>query len=285
MFGADAQQMTQGFGQSAMSALGSMMGAPNPDEIKKQVAAISQLPPEQQKAEMEKIRAQVGPWAPWSSDAQKFMAVSGNNSLPNQQALEAGIIEAGKQGPEQAQAALADARKQVGPWAELSPNAQQFMAESGDKNYLYNKALQYGRDNYSELAAETSPWSASVFGKPEMKDADPSNRNWNEWWWGAPGSKQRDENIARRMRERGWVKQQSANIEHNLSGGRQKPAADMNIAQRILIKEAMRKAARCWAGYEPVPGTKAYTEGSCRPKGSKKTKKEVIQGKKHKAAK
>ena len=43
----------------------------------------------------------------------------------------------------------------------------------------------------------------------------------------------------------------------------------------------MQKAARCWAGYEPVPGAKAYSEGSCRPKGSKKTKKEVIQGKNH----
>ena len=43
----------------------------------------------------------------------------------------------------------------------------------------------------------------------------------------------------------------------------------------------MRKAAKCWAGYERVPGTKAYTSGSCRPKGSKKTKKEVIQGKNH----
>lgn len=54
-----------------------------------------------------------------------------------------------------------------------------------------------------------------------------------------------------------------------------------SIAQSILARAIMRKAARCWAGYEPVPGTKAYTEGSCRPKGSKKTKKEVIQGKKH----
>jgi hypothetical protein len=47
------------------------------------------------------------------------------------------------------------------------------------------------------------------------------------------------------------------------------------------IIEIMQKAARCWSGYEPVPGAKAYSEGSCRPKGSKKTKKEVIQGKKH----
>lgn len=35
------------------------------------------------------------------------------------------------------------------------------------------------------------------------------------------------------------------------------------------------KAARCWAGYEPVPGAKAYSRGSCRPAGSKKTQKEM----------
>lgn len=36
------------------------------------------------------------------------------------------------------------------------------------------------------------------------------------------------------------------------------------------------KAARCWAGYEPVPGKAPYSEDSCRPVGSKKktTKKE-----------
>lgn len=32
----------------------------------------------------------------------------------------------------------------------------------------------------------------------------------------------------------------------------------------------MMKAARCWAGYEPVPGKAPYSEDSCRPAGSKK---------------
>jgi hypothetical protein len=65
-----------------------------------------------------------------------------------------------------------------------------------------------------------------------------------------------------------------ANIERIIGviTGSVKTSATLNI---------MRKAARCWAGYEPVPGTKAYSEGSCRPKGSKKTQKEVIRGKKH----
>ena len=61
--------------------------------------------------------------------------------------------------------------------------------------------------------------------------------------------------------------------------GWKKPAAARDYNKEAAY--ALLKAARCWSGYEPVPGAKAYSEGSCRPKGSKKTKKEVIQGKKH----
>ena len=41
----------------------------------------------------------------------------------------------------------------------------------------------------------------------------------------------------------------------------------------------MVKVARCWKGYEPVPGKKAYSDGSCRPVGSgdkKKTEKKAF---------
>jgi hypothetical protein len=48
--------------------------------------------------------------------------------------------------------------------------------------------------------------------------------------------------------------------------------ASMNIAQKIYFKQAAMKAARCWAGYEPVPGKAPYSENSCRPKRKKKTK-------------
>lgn len=44
---------------------------------------------------------------------------------------------------------------------------------------------------------------------------------------------------------------------------------------RSISITVLRKAARCWAGYEPVPGAKAYSRGSCRPVGSKKTQKEM----------
>lgn len=35
---------------------------------------------------------------------------------------------------------------------------------------------------------------------------------------------------------------------------------------------ALAKSARCWKGYEPVPGKAPYSEDSCRPAGSKKKK-------------
>jgi hypothetical protein len=34
----------------------------------------------------------------------------------------------------------------------------------------------------------------------------------------------------------------------------------------MLRKNSAEKLARCWEGFEPVPGKKAYSEGSCRPK-------------------
>lgn len=47
---------------------------------------------------------------------------------------------------------------------------------------------------------------------------------------------------------------------------------NMNIAQQIYLQHEMMKAARCWSGYEPVPGKAPYSEDSCRPAGSKKKK-------------
>jgi hypothetical protein len=49
----------------------------------------------------------------------------------------------------------------------------------------------------------------------------------------------------------------------------------MSKTTKELVYKVMIKAARCWAGYEPVPGAKPYSKGSCRPKGSKKTQKDM----------
>jgi hypothetical protein len=42
-----------------------------------------------------------------------------------------------------------------------------------------------------------------------------------------------------------------------------------HLEKQALVSFVM-KSARCWAGYEPVPGKAPYSEDSCRPKGSKK---------------
>jgi hypothetical protein len=48
--------------------------------------------------------------------------------------------------------------------------------------------------------------------------------------------------------------------------------------------EDMLKSARCWAGYEPVPGKKPFSEDSCRPVGSGKKKKKKEESKSEKEA-
>lgn len=59
----------------------------------------------------------------------------------------------------------------------------------------------------------------------------------------------------------------------------QKASYDTTVAKKLAYQYDLQKAARCWAGYEPVPGAKAYSRGSCRPVGSKKTQKEMKSGK------
>lgn len=50
--------------------------------------------------------------------------------------------------------------------------------------------------------------------------------------------------------------------------GAQTPAVKAGAAMALGLN--LEKAARCWKGYEPVPGKKPYTDGSCRPARSKK---------------
>jgi hypothetical protein len=44
--------------------------------------------------------------------------------------------------------------------------------------------------------------------------------------------------------------------------------------KKMPEKVAIEKLARCWQGYEPVPGKAPYSNDSCRPKGSKAKKKD-----------
>jgi hypothetical protein len=55
-----------------------------------------------------------------------------------------------------------------------------------------------------------------------------------------------------------------------LNSSQSSPASNTGA---YIQNELMPKIARCWKGYEPVPGKKPYSEDSCRPVGSKKKKK------------
>jgi hypothetical protein len=55
---------------------------------------------------------------------------------------------------------------------------------------------------------------------------------------------------------------------------KEKEASDAlsTLCQRAAQLLGQTKKARCWEGYEPVPGKKPYSEDSCRPAGSGKKK-------------
>jgi hypothetical protein len=55
--------------------------------------------------------------------------------------------------------------------------------------------------------------------------------------------------------------------------GAQTPAVKAGAVIGTVLK--IEKAARCWKGYEPVPGKKPYSNDSCRPTGSKKKEKKA----------
>lgn len=68
-------------------------------------------------------------------------------------------------------------------------------------------------------------------------------------------------------------------LQSNSVGPMTKQFSDTRSLQKIGADfAAQMKQSRCWEGYEAVPGAKAYSRGSCRPVGSKKTQKEMKSG-------
>lgn len=50
----------------------------------------------------------------------------------------------------------------------------------------------------------------------------------------------------------------------------------IKVAHEVGVSEYdLKKEARCWEGYEPVPGKEPYTEGSCQPKKDKDSDEET----------
>ena len=56
----------------------------------------------------------------------------------------------------------------------------------------------------------------------------------------------------------------------------------MNNKEKYYLAKVAK--GRCWEGYEPVPDKEPYSDGSCRPAGSKKKKKKSEKKKTEKSA-
>lgn len=71
-----------------------------------------------------------------------------------------------------------------------------------------------------------------------------------------------------------------------LAGCKSASILDNNTGETMpeMSRDEMLKLARCWAGYEPVPGKKPYSNDSCRPVGSGKKKKKKDESKREKEA-
>lgn len=77
-----------------------------------------------------------------------------------------------------------------------------------------------------------------------------------------------------------WKCSKALEIYNQLSDEARDLLVKSELAQ-TKFKNALEKAGRCWEGYEPTPGKKPYSDGSCRPKTKKSvTPKEFAKVKK-----
>ena len=124
--------------------------------------------------------------------------------------------------------------------------------ETGQKGYLFNQTLAAARKEHREALNAKYDGPKPTWLNPAVgaRAAASAKR--------FIAGQMTDEDLQKRVYDMGFEKQMAEN------------GANTNIAQQIFFKQAVQKAARCWAGYEPVPGKAPYSDNSCRPKRKKK---------------
>ncbi|WP_353208328.1 hypothetical protein [Sphingorhabdus sp.] len=137
--------------------------------------------------------------------------------------------------------------------------------EMADPKYLYNQALAQAKAKaQASTGAHVLGGIRRGFGAGSFLD------NVVTGFTGAPQGNTPDEMAANELKKRYG--------EFPMQPPVQPPVQDKtsSVIQNLLHKFAMQqlitKSARCWAGYEPVPGKKPYSNDSCRPSGSGKKK-------------
>lgn len=181
-------------------------------------------------------------------------------------------------------------------------NAAQFSTQMDEPDSAVSKMLQQGQEfvaNPHEVVNQKAdehirgklPWGTQW--------AAPAIRSGYQWWNNIPSGPQEDAvkgasvNINNLIEK--WAfndmdakelsdlkaeqakgapyRVEDARRERELTLRNQAEAPARPTVKKKLVVMCM-KSARCWAGYEPVPGKAPYSEDSCRPAGSKKKKTE-----------
>jgi hypothetical protein len=147
-------------------------------------------------------------------------------------------------------------------------------------NQLGDQNSELGRTEQRAQGIVDNPWTgypAAIAGT--LKD------KWDKYWKGAS-----DVNINKLIEK--WAfndmdakelndlkAEEAKGAPYRVESARRENKLQMRqeaaVPQKEVVIAACQKAARCWSGYEPVPGAKKFSKGSCRPKGSKKTQKEM----------
>jgi hypothetical protein len=124
--------------------------------------------------------------------------------------------------------------------------------ELSDPNYLYNQALAKATE---EAKARGAGMMGTLRGMTGIKDLGAG--------MGVPTGTTPEEMARNELIKRyGEFPMKSS-------------ALIQNLLHKFAMQQLITKSARCWAGYEPVPGKKPYSNDSCRPAGSGKKKKEA----------
>lgn len=146
-------------------------------------------------------------------------------------------------------------------------NARLMLNQLNDPNSELNQHIQKGRDytNPSDASLLSGAgWLGWLLGNGNDKNAAAIEK----WAFNAMDAKElhdlekeKAKGAPRRIDDARRVNElQMRRRANKPSCGDQKPKM-----KRTVVVMCM-KSARCWAGYEPVPGKAPYTEDSCRPK-------------------
>jgi len=142
--------------------------------------------------------------------------------------------------------------------------------EMADPKYLYNQAL-----TQAKAKAQKSTGAHVLGGIRRGFGAGSFLDNVVTGFTGAPQGNTPDEMAANELKKRYGEFPMQPPVQPAVQN--KTSSVIQNLLHKFAMQQLITKSARCWAGYEPVPGKKPYSNDSCRPAGSGKKKKKEAE--------